>query len=297
MFRYPPNSLSVRRASEPEQTLDAAMRRKGAAKRTEGVSKNPALFLGCACLYRYYSIRLLIYAFCPNARNGVHSTLLFILAQQAYIMQFKDRSEAGRLLAQALEGRISSGAIVIAIPRGGVVIGHEIARRFGCPLGITIPRKVGALENPELAIGAVAEDGSSYVDSAAASVAGADQAYVDRAIEREKAEIDRRKSIYCAALGILDLSGRDIILVDDGIATGYTMLAAIRYLRKKKPSSITVAVPVAPADVAQEIIREADGIVCLYLPGLLRAIGEFYLDFGEVNDDTVVRLLGSGSNP
>jgi predicted phosphoribosyltransferase len=212
-------------------------------------------------------------------------------------MQFKDRSEAGRLLAQALEGRISSGAIVIAIPRGGVVIGHEIARRFGCPLGITIPRKVGALENPELAIGAVAEDGSSYVDSAAASVAGADQAYVDRAIEREKAEIDRRKSIYCAALGILDLSGRDIILVDDGIATGYTMLAAIRYLRKKKPSSITVAVPVAPADVAQEIIREADGIVCLYLPGLLRAIGEFYLDFGEVNDDTVVRLLGSGSNP
>ncbi len=205
---------------------------------------------------------------------------------------FKDRAEAGKRLADALEDYARESPIILAIPRGGVVVAHEISKKLNCALDIVVPRKIGAQYNPELAIGAVAEDGSSYIDETVVSMLGASKAYIDKKIEEEKKEISRRVEKYRQGLKKRVIKGRVVILVDDGIATGYTAIAAARFIKKQKPRKLVLAVPVAPKQTLEKIREEVDDVVCLYSPASFMAIGQFYEKFEQISDDEVIRILG-----
>ncbi len=203
---------------------------------------------------------------------------------------FTDRTEAGERLASALNG-ISKNSIVLAVPRGGVVVGFEIARILNLPLDVIIAKKIGAPENPELAIGAVAEDGTYLLDNDVVHMLGVPQSYINAEVERQKAEIRRRLKTYRGDLPDPRIEGLDVILVDDGVATGSTLKAALRSLRKRGAKSVTVAVPVGPADTIHELQREADRVVCLSTPDPFYAIGEFYENFEQTTDKEVIALL------
>ncbi|MFB3888195.1 MAG: phosphoribosyltransferase [Candidatus Bathyarchaeia archaeon] len=203
---------------------------------------------------------------------------------------FRNRVEAGQSLATALK-TAAEDAIVLAIPRGGAVVGYEIAHALRIPLDVMVTKKIGAPDNPELAIGAVAEDGTSIVDEELARRLYVPPSYIREEAERQKAEIKRRLAAYRGDMPYPRLENREVILVDDGVATGSTMKAALRLLRKKGARTITVAVPVGPADTIAELKQLADRVVCLYTPEMFYAIGEFYQDFEQTSDDEVKRLL------
>lgn len=208
-------------------------------------------------------------------------------------MMFRDRSEAGRKLAGALKMQgFGRDCIVAGIPRGGMVIGREIASALGCRLDFVVSRKIGAASNPELAIGAVAEDGSSYVDTALAMSLGMGSGAIRHAAQAAHAEAQRRVLIYSVAKARESLEGADVILADDGIATGYTMISAARFIRNKSPRRITAVAPVAAIDSAERVRREVDSLVCLDTLALFAAIGEFYGDFEQVTDEEVIAILG-----
>ncbi len=211
-------------------------------------------------------------------------------------MMFSDRVDAGRRLAGALKPlALGRDCVVAGIPRGGMVIGMEIASALGCRLDYVVSRKIGAAGNAELAIGAVAEDGSSYVDAELAAALGMDRRAVDGATAYSRAEALRRAERYSAAKSREDLNGVDVILADDGIATGYTMLAASRFVKKAGPRSIIAAAPIAAADSAQRVMKEVDQLVCLDTLAVFSAIGEFYIDFGQVSDEEVMSILERSS--
>ncbi len=203
---------------------------------------------------------------------------------------FRNRTEAGKQLAQAL-GRLSKDAVVLAIPRGGVVVGYEIASALNIPLDIIITKKIGAPDNPELAIGAVAEDGTYLLDENVVEMLGVPQDYILAEVERQKNEIRRRLKAYRAGAPNHEINGREVVLVDDGVATGSTLKAALRYLRKTGAKPIIVAVPVGPADTILELKGVSDRVVCLATPDPFYAIGEFYEDFDQTTDGEVIELL------
>ena len=203
---------------------------------------------------------------------------------------FTNRTEAGKQLAASLQN-ISKNAIVLAVPRGGVVVGFEIAYALNIPLDIIIAKKIGAPENPELAIGAVAEDGSYLLDDKLVRMLGIPQSYIKAEVERQKAEIKRRLKSYRDDAPSPEISGREVILVDDGVATGSTLKAALRSLRNRGAKPIVVAVPVGPAETVNELKKEADRVICLLTPEPFYAIGEFYEDFEQTTDEEVVELL------
>ena len=192
---------------------------------------------------------------------------------------FTDRVDAGKRLASALKDFSGNNGIVLAIPRGGVVVGFEIARALNLPLDVIIPRKIGAPENPELAIGAVAEDGT------------ASNEFVEIETKRQKHEIGRRLKLYRQDSSYPNLKGLDVIVVDDGIATGSTMKAALASVKNRGASSVTLAVPVGPPSTIEELEKIADRVVCLYTPEYFQAIGEFYSDFSQTPDEEVIMLL------
>ena len=204
---------------------------------------------------------------------------------------FKDRVEAGKRLASALRSFAGKGTIVLAIPRGGVVVGFEVARALGVPLDVIIPRKIGAPDNPELAIGAMTEDGTVILDESLISYLGVPEGYVKEESYRQKLEIERRLKLYRGEVPYPTLRNRDIIIVDDGIATGSTMKAALASTRKRGAKSVIVAIPVGPSSTIRELKKEADHVVCLHTPESFQAIGQFYEDFAQTTDEEVTRLL------
>ncbi len=204
---------------------------------------------------------------------------------------FADRIDAGKRLASALADFHGKNAAVLAIPRGGVVVGYEIASALVLPLDVIIPHKLGAPNNPELAIGAIAEDGSTVLDENLITYLGVDRGYIQEESERQKQEIARRIKLYHQGVAPLELKGKDVIIVDDGIATGATVKAALVSVKNHGAKSLTVAVPVGPPQTIQDLKRLADRVVCLYMPEFFQAIGQFYDDFSQTNDDEVIRLL------
>jgi len=204
---------------------------------------------------------------------------------------FDDRVDSGKRLASALRNFSGKKGIVLAIPRGGVVVGYVIAKTLNLPLDIIIPRKIGAPDNPELAIGAVAEDGTAILDQYLIKYLGVSPEYVIEEAERQKQEIRRRLKLYRQDLSYPDLNGFDVIVVDDGIATGSTMKAALASVKNRGAASITVAVPVGPPSTIEELEKMADRVVCLYTPKLFQALGEFYKDFSQTSDEEVIDLL------
>lgn len=205
-------------------------------------------------------------------------------------MRFSDRADAGRQLARALADFAEGDGIVYALPRGGVTLGAEIARALGLRLDVIIPRKLGHPWNPEYAIGAVTEAGAPILNEAEA--ARIDRGWLDAAIERERSEARRRRERYLAGREPCDPRGRTAILVDDGLATGMTMKAAVRAMREREPARVVVAVPVAPADTVEDLRNEADEVIALHAPRhFLGGIGAYYDDFHQVADETVVAIL------
>jgi len=203
---------------------------------------------------------------------------------------FSDRIEAGKKLALALKDFKGNG-IVLAIPRGGVVVGYVIADKLGLPLDVIIPRKIGAPNNPELAIGAVAEDGTAILDNNLIRYLGVSTKFIIEETERQKKEIHRRLRLYRQDGGYPNVKGLDVIVVDDGIATGSTMKAALASVKNRGAHSVTVAVPVGPPQTIEELEKMADRVVCLYKPEFFQAIGQFYSDFSQTQDEEVIELL------
>lgn len=207
-------------------------------------------------------------------------------------MQFRDRLHAAEELAQALESlNHLDEAVVLGLPRGGVVLAKVIAKKFSLPLDIEAPRKIGAPDNPELALGAIGEKGTGFFDQELIAAYGIDQNYLDTEIEKERQEISRRLTTYRDGKPALDLKNKTVIIVDDGIATGATMMAAVRSVKAKGATKVIVAVPVGAADSVAKIKKEANVIICLDQPWFFVAIGNFYDSFEQVNDQEVIDLL------
>jgi len=204
---------------------------------------------------------------------------------------FTDRIDAGKRLASVLKDFTSKNGIVLAIPRGGVVVGFEIAKALNLQLDVIIPRKIGSPENPELGIGAVAEDGTTILDNQLIKYLAVSKEYIAIETQRQKHEIGRRLKLYRQDASYPNIKGLDVIVVDDGIATGSTMKAALTSVRNRGASSVTVAVPVGPPSTIEELNELADRVVCLYTPEYFQAIGEFYNDFSQTPDEEVIRLL------
>ena len=181
--------------------------------------------------------------------------------------------------------------IVLAIPRGGVVVGYEIAKALSLPLDVIIPRKIGAPDNPELAIGAMTEDGTIILDDNLITYIGVQRDYIKAESERQKHEIERRLKLYRQNEPYPSLKGLDVVIVDDGIATGSTMKAALASVKNRGASTVTVAVPVGPPSTIKELKKQAARVVCLYTPEYFQAIGQFYTDFNQTTDEEVIQLL------
>lgn len=207
-------------------------------------------------------------------------------------MIFRDRQEAGRLLAEKLSFlKGQKNLLVLAIPRGGVVVGSEVAKALGAPLDVYITRKIGAPYNPELAIGAIASDGTLILDRSLASRLGASQEYIEAQSAREREEIERRMRRYRGDRPSPDLKGKRVILVDDGIATGATIEATIDALQKTGLEELILAVPVGPRDTIGRLKSKVDRLICLHSPEIFWAVGSFYMAFGQTTDEEVIALL------
>lgn len=215
-------------------------------------------------------------------------------------MIFHDRREAGRLLARAVREQVElgedpNGAIVLALPRGGVPVAFELARELRLPLDVLVVRKLGVPGQEELAMGAIASGGILVIQPDVVHALGIPQSTIDAVAARERLEIERRELAWRPGRPPLQLQGRTAILVDDGLATGSTMRAAVRALRSldagSAPRRIVVAVPVAARATCDALAREADQLLCLDTPELFHAVGEFYRNFDQTSDEEVGSLL------
>lgn len=210
--------------------------------------------------------------------------------------RFLDRVEAGERLAAALVERVPPPVIVLGIPRGGVIVAATVAHRLKSPLDVVVPRKVGAPGNPELAVGAVA-DGVEAVDREALRRLGFDAGAVRGEVQRQTAEVVRRTDAYRAGRPALVLEGRTAVLVDDGIATGWTAVAAARWCRRQRAARVVVAVPVGPPDLERRLGSEVDDVVVLRRPDPYLAVGQAYVRFEQVSDEQVLACLRAVDSP
>jgi putative phosphoribosyl transferase len=205
---------------------------------------------------------------------------------------FENRTEAGRRLGKALEAYAGRpGLIVLALPRGGVPVGYEVARALQAPLDLMIVRKLGTPGRPELAMGAIASGGISVLNKDVVSAYRISEATIEAVAAEERRELERRERLYRGDRPYPDLDGRCVILVDDGIATGATLRAGLAALRQRKPACLVVAVPLAPRDTLARLRAEVDEIVCLATPEPFFAVGQGYRDFSQTTDAEVRELL------
>lgn len=204
---------------------------------------------------------------------------------------FPDRRTAGRMLAQALLHHAGTNPVVLGLPRGGVPVADEIARTLGGTLDVWVVRKLGAPMQPELGMGAIGEGPAVVLDRGMVGMLGVGTPQLLGIARREMAEVRRRVERFRGDRPAPELRGRTVILVDDGIATGGTMRAAIRAVKKRNPARLVVAVPVAPPEFVASLRREVDEVVCLHEPENLFAIGLWYEDFRQVADESVTRIL------
>lgn len=207
--------------------------------------------------------------------------------------EFVDRVDAGRQLAAALCGMKLDDPVVLALPRGGVPVAAEVARALRAPLDLVLVRKIGAPFQPELAVAAVAEAAEPVVelDEQTLAASGASRDYVWQELPQHLREIERRRRLYLHGQPPLEVRGRTAVLVDDGIATGTTVRAALRALRLRNPARLVLAVPVAPAEEVARLGREVDDLVCLHAPAFFQAVGAHYRDFEQISDEEVVALM------
>lgn len=205
-------------------------------------------------------------------------------------MIFQDRRDAGRQLAEALRDLAGQEAVVLAIPRGGVEIGAEVARSLGWPLDIVVPRKVRAPSNPELGLGAIAP-GVRVVDEAMLQTLGVSQEYLEREIAEQEEEIRRRQDAYRHGRPPEELAGKVAVVVDDGVATGGTAAAALRWAHSQGASRVVLATPVAPREATRRLRADADDVIVLDTPEPFFAVGQWYRDFPQTSDREVVALL------
>jgi putative phosphoribosyl transferase len=207
--------------------------------------------------------------------------------------EFRDRCEAGRRLATRLAAyRRRPATVVLGLPRGGVEVAAEVAAALGLPLDVILARKLGAPGNPELAIGAIAEGGGVYLDERSVALTGASPGYLRRERERGEAEIARRRARFRRGRALVLPAGTTVILVDDGVATGATVIAAIHALRAGGVARLVLALPVAPPETAERLRELVDELVVLATPDMFWSVGSFYEAVPQISDDEVAVLLG-----
>ncbi|MFA5128777.1 MAG: phosphoribosyltransferase [Patescibacteria group bacterium] len=212
-------------------------------------------------------------------------------------MIFKNRVEAGQKLAETLKKfKDAQGTLILALPRGGVVVGFEVAKTLSLPMDIIVPRKIGAPGNPEFAIGAITEQGVGIFDEMVIGTYGITESYLQNEIKKEKAEAERRLKLYRGTRPPLDLKNKTVIIVDDGLATGMTMRAAIKTAKKLRAEKIIVAIPVTSPEAAELVKKEVDEIIYLEAPAFFGAVGSFYEEFGQTTDEEVIDLLKKSEN-
>jgi len=204
---------------------------------------------------------------------------------------FRNREEAGSLLAGALNGLGGAGTVVLGIPRGGVVVASQLSRILKANLDIVLSHKLGAPHNPELAIGAIGESGKVFLDKSIASLTGSDEAYLEAEAKRQSAEIKRRAEAFRKILPKRELKARTVIITDDGVATGATMQAALWAARQEKPKRLIAACPVASSEAIERIEGYCDEVIVYRLPDFFGAVGQFYRDFGQTTDEEVMAIL------
>jgi putative phosphoribosyl transferase len=216
--------------------------------------------------------------------------------QEETIMMFANRNQAADRLAVALEAYKGRNPLILAIPRGAVPMGQRLARALGGELDVVLVRKLRAPFNPEFALGSIDESGWSYIADYAES-AGGTPTYLAQEKQAQLDTIKKRREQYTPLRPPIDPAGRIVIVVDDGLATGATMISALHALRAKQPAKLICAVPVAPADTLQNIHAYADEVVCLDTPMFFQAVGQFYADFPQVDDAEVIDILRQAGQP
>jgi len=206
-------------------------------------------------------------------------------------LPFRNREEAGKKLGKALAEFKGRDVVVLGIPRGGVVVAREVAKALEAPLDIIVTRKIEAPGEPEYGLGAVTQEGDVLMDRKAAESVGASDAYLQGQVRKKREEVRERMERLRPGVPYPELEGKVVIIVDDGIATGSSVEAAVMSVKKRRPREIVIAVPVAPADARGRLSKSGAKVVCLETPWLFFAIGEFYADFGQVEDDEVRRIM------
>lgn len=206
-------------------------------------------------------------------------------------MTFQDRRDAGRQLAERLRGEDFQDPVVLALPRGGVPVAYEVAAALGAPLDVVVARKIGVPWQPELGVGAIAEGGEPVFDPSMLGMVGLRDQDLHDTVASERAELDRRVRSYRGERALPPLGGRDALVIDDGLATGVTARAALRAVRQHGPRRLVLAVPVCSPRTIDALRGEADDAVCLHAPADFSGVGQWYRDFSQTADETVVELL------
>lgn len=204
---------------------------------------------------------------------------------------FHDRLEAGQLLAQELGGLAGENAVVLGIPRGGLIVAQALAKGIGADLDIVLSRKLGAPGHSELAIGALAENGEVFLNQYVVEELSVPKTYIEQEKRRQMMEIQRRSELIRGVLDKVPLIGRVVVVTDDGIATGATMQAAVWDVRREEPGKLIVAIPVASDEAVARIAQDVDELVCLRMPAFFQAVGQFYIRFDQTTDEEVLEVL------
>lgn len=204
---------------------------------------------------------------------------------------FSNRNNAGRELAKALEKFKGEDVLVLGIPRGGVIVAVEVAKQLKAPLSLIIPRKIRAPQNPELAIGAVAEKEKVILNNELVNALKVPDEYIQAEVQYQLKEVERRRELYLGSKKLPDITGKTVIIVDDGLATGYTAWAAVEAVKARQPAKVILAVPVGPPDTVRWLSKQVDELICLATPEPFFAVGQFYEEFSQVTDKEVIEKI------